>query len=674
VDHKIRAGWATAIFAIGLGVLLTIGFAISYDNFAYHYSYVLHDDNRAPINPVITPQPAGDMDRVLLIVVEGGRADALENPTLAGNISRLRQNGTRLGACTARFPTTLKPAVGSIYTGAAPFTHPYLTNTQILPAQMPCESLFRVACRQVGGETMFYGDPRWAELFSPYVNDTYTDLATFLEQYIAKEPLFAAVHLNATEEAGWAHGGNSPQYEVAVNTVDNQVGTVIESLETSTLLNKTLVVLTTTSGHVNALHTGRGGNGGEEPAVATTYAFYAGLGVNRDAWCNVTAHLEDIAPTIAYLMNWSLPTHSNGQVLYSVLNSTAPNAVPYQRNASIAIQLTERALGLLNATGNVLQVEKSPEMIVNLTNRLLSLKIQATAAGDDPNPLATVEKAADTIRSDIEELQRIWVEERVFKERFSRFVGILAVIFLIFFVALRIIKRHRFVIEKGQLALGFINAAILSGIFWLLTGMLGEYFTFSTISALFEPPPYPLLVVSAVLLGGAPLLLAWTRVAFIQRNGYAPENDFTTALGIHVMFNYVLVLWVTVIYGFDITFDFPSAFAIFPGYLPTFHALALLAIAPAFFGMKRVYDRLLRRWVKPKFEHVIDSREYWHIISRDEQAILEYRRRIIATAEAARQMEEKANNHDGSRATSEAGTSNTNGTSTPDQDGPGEQK
>jgi hypothetical protein len=139
-----------------------------------------------------------------------------------------------------------------------------------------------------------------------------------------------------------------------------------------------------------------------------------------------------------------------------------------------------------------------------------------------------------------------------------------------------------------------------------------------------------------------------------------------------MMLNYVLVLWITVIYGFDITFDFPPALTFLPGYLPTFHAIILLSFAPAFFGMKRLYDRLLRRWVKPKFEHVIDSREYWHIISRDEQAILEYRRRIIATAEAARQMEEKAHNHNGSNATNQTGTPNTNGKDPADQTAPGD--
>ncbi len=644
------------MFAVGLGVLLVIGFVVNFSNFSEHYAYELQDDNRPLIQPEIAPGPAGGMKRVLLVVVEGGRADALENPELAGNLTRLQQNGTRLGACTARFPTYLKPAVGSIYTGAAPFTHPYLTNTQALPAQMPSESLFRVACRQAGGETMLYGDPRWNVLLSPYVNNTYTDLPTFLTQYGTKKPLFAALHFNATDVAGWAYGGNSPQYASAVTEVDNQVGKVLQSPETGPLLNETLVVLTTSSGHVNALHNGRGGNGGEEPVVATTYAIFAGLGVNRNGWCNVTAHLEDIAPTIAYLMGWPLPTHSNGQVLYPVLNSTALAAAPYQRNASIAIQLTERALGLLNATGDVLQVEKSPDMIKNFTDHLETLKAQARAAGSDAT-LAAVEVSAGNLRRDIEELQNLWVEERIFKERFTRFMGIVAVIFVIFFIAVRLIKRNRFVIEKGQMALGFINAAFLNGILWITAAILGEYFTFSTLYALFEPPGYPIIVVSAIFLAGTPLLLAWTRVVFLRRNGYAPENDFTSALGIHVMVNYILDLWITIIYGFEITFDFPSALIILPGYMPTFFAIYLLALAPAFFGIKRLYDRLLRRRVKPKFEHVIDSREHWHIISRDEQAILEYRRRIMATAAAAREMEAKANNNDHNN-----GTHPTNGT------------
>ncbi len=642
MDHKTRAGWATTMFAVSLGVLLTIGFVVSFQGFFDHYAYALQDDNRHPIEPVIGPQPAGAMKRVVLIVVEGGRADALENASLAGNITALRLNGTRLGGCTARFPTSLKPAVGSIYTGAAPYTHPYLTNTQNIPAQMPCESIFRVACRQIGGKTMLYGDPRWAILFSPNVNYSYTDLPTFLGQYVGQKPLFAALHFNATDEAGWAHGGNSPEYARAVQEVDNRVGQVMASLEA--LLNDTLVVITTSSGHVNALHNGQGGNGGEEPVVANTYASFTGLGVNRNAWYNATAHLEDIAPTIAYLMGWPLPTHSNGQVIFSLLNSTVDGAVPYQRNASITIQLAERALGLLNATGNVLQVEKSPEMIEDFTNQITVLKAQATAAATDQD-LAAVETSASTIRQNIEELQNIWVEERIFKERFSRFMGIVAVVFVIFLIAVRLIKRNRFVIERGQLALGFINAGFLNAILWLLTGILGEYFTFSTFYALFEPPQYPLYVATAILLAGGPLLLSWTRVVYIQRNGYTPENDFTSALGIHVMANYILDLWVTIILGFEVTFTFPTALTIMPGYLPTFFALYLLVIAPAFFGIKRLYDRLLRRRVKPKFDHVIDSREYWHIIPRDEQEILEYRRRIMATAAAAREKEAKANNN-----------------------------
>ncbi len=152
----------------------------------------------------------------------------------------------------------------------------------------------------------------------------------------------------------------------------------------------------------------------------------------------------------------------------------------------------------------------------------------------------------------------------------------------------------------------------------------------------------------------------------LKRNGYAPENDFTSALGIHVMGNYILDLGITIIYGFKITFDFPSALIILPGYLPTFFALYMLILAPAFFGIKRLYDRLLRRWVKPKFEHVIDSRERWHIISRDEQGILEYRRRIMATAAAAREREASANNRNHNHPNSDTKT-NSNSNNNTDQ-------
>ena len=639
MDHKTRAGWATVLLAISWGVALTIGFVSSYDNFALNYSYELHDDTRAPIEPVLPTSQAGDMKRVILVVVEGGRADALEISSLAGNISQARLNGTRLGECSARFPTSTKPAVGSIYTGAAPFTHPYLTNDQVLPAQMPCETIFRVTCR-LGGRTMLYGDPKWKELFSPYVNDSYTDLSTFLDEYIYHLPLFAAVHLNATDAAGWAHGGNSPEYAEAVRTVDNQFGLLLQSLDEKKLLSETLIVLTTTSGHVNALQNGQGGNGGEESVVANTFAFFAGSGVNRNGLCNMPAHLEDIAPTIAYLMGWPLPTHSNGQVLFSLLNSTAAGANPYRRNASIGIQLAERALGLLNATGKVLQVEKSPDMIANFTRDLADLKYFVYFTDS-----RRIEATAGKLRHDIEEVQEIWVEERIFKERFTRFMGIVAVVFLIFFIALRLVKRNRFVIEKGQLALGFINTGLLNGLIWVMYWIFGEFFTFSTFYALFEPLQYPILLGLGVLFVGGPLILSLTRVAFIKRNGYAPENDFTSTLGIHVMCNYLLVLWTFVVYGYKITYVFPEAWVIMPGYVPVIYALVMLIFGPVFFGIKRAYDRLLRRWVKPKFEHVIDSREYWHIISRDEQAILEYRRRIVATAAAVREMEAKTNNN-----------------------------
>ncbi|OLS16063.1 MAG: hypothetical protein RBG13Loki_0305 [Promethearchaeota archaeon CR_4] len=314
----------------------------------------------------------------------------------------------------------------------------------------------------------------------------------------------------------------------------------------------------------------------------------------------------------------------------------------------MGIQLAERALGLLNATGNVLKVEVSPEKIENFTREFMVLKNDTifAAALDSTDSLSKIEAKAENLTHQIEELQNVWVEERIFKERFSRFMGILAVIFAIFFIALRLIKRNRFVIEKGQLALVFINTGILNGLIWALSGIFNQYLTFSTFYALFEPPQYPILLGLGLLLGGGPLLLALTRVAFIKRNGYAPENDFTSTLGIHVMCNYLLIIWTTVVYGFKVTYVFPPSWVLMPGYLPVFFALLMLLISPAFLGIKRGYDRLLRRWVKPKFEHVIDSREYWHIISRDEQAILEYRRRIMATTEVIREMETKANNNE----------------------------
>ncbi|HMF30384.1 MAG TPA: alkaline phosphatase family protein, partial [Candidatus Lokiarchaeia archaeon] len=189
MDHKTRAGWATTFFAITLGVLLSIGLGVAYSNLAMNYHYELQNDARPVIQPTSAPSPAGQMQRVLMIVIEGGRFDALSNPAVAPNITNFAAMGTQLGNCHAQFPTVTKTAVGTIYTGAAPFTQPYLMNTQTTPAQMPCETLFKVACRQPSGATALCGDPQWAELFAPYVNASYVDLADFLSQYVIAPPL-----------------------------------------------------------------------------------------------------------------------------------------------------------------------------------------------------------------------------------------------------------------------------------------------------------------------------------------------------------------------------------------------------------------------------------------------------------------------------------------------------
>ena len=115
--------------------------------------------------------------------------------------------------------------------------------------------------------------------------------------------------IGATDAAGHAHGGASPEYREAAEIVDRALARTLGRVD----LTQDTIVVTADHGHTN-----RGGHGGIEPEVLDVPLILAGAGVVPGTSAN-DARLIDLAPTVAALLGIPAPGHGLGRTLDEVL-------------------------------------------------------------------------------------------------------------------------------------------------------------------------------------------------------------------------------------------------------------------------------------------------------------------------------------------------------------------
>lgn len=271
--------------------------------------------------------------RLVLVIVDGlGFGGVDEMPVLKDIGSR----GAAFSLLVSQ-PSLSYPGWTTLLTGAPPEISGVTTNAY--RGAVPVDSLFDAA-RRAGVKTALVASEDWKVLFgasvarATYVNATAaadvavskkTDnevLRAALGEIERGDARFLVVHFSSVDAAGHASGAASAAYETASAEVDARIGKILANLD---LTSDTIVV---TSDHG---HTLRGGHGGWEEDVIRVPLVAAGAGIVTPehpgaeiSW--MPARHVDVAPTCAALLGTSVPTHSQGRVLFEGIDA-APHVV-----------------------------------------------------------------------------------------------------------------------------------------------------------------------------------------------------------------------------------------------------------------------------------------------------------------------------------------------------------
>lgn len=283
----------------------------------YRTSY--HFRAELPAGPPLT-------ERVLLIVLDGIRADAAENMPFLQELARRGSSGiVHTGS-----PSLSNPSRAVMVTGAWQEVHGVTNNSRFEPP--PVDSLFSLA-KKAGMSTAVAGSYFWRDAFGAHLDprriwdhrkrlhfgasvqelidwqqETTREDLDFLAKFTAG---LLVMGITAADSAGHDYGGRSEQYLQVAAAADSAVASVVQSLDDG----RTTLIVTSDHGHID--FRGHGGHGGLEDEVVNVPLILAGKAIaSSRGW---RAEQVDIAPTICILLGLPLPATNQGSVLWQAL-------------------------------------------------------------------------------------------------------------------------------------------------------------------------------------------------------------------------------------------------------------------------------------------------------------------------------------------------------------------
>ncbi|MES1204887.1 MAG: alkaline phosphatase family protein [Pseudomonadota bacterium] len=287
------------------------------------------------VAPIATPPPtphAPRHARTLLVVIDGLRADVADTLPFINEVAR-RGNRTRLLADPPTYSTAQYVA---LLAGVPPRDSGVRTNETIRPAGVDDVALRARAGGLVTAVVSTCVD--WWRLLFPasfthaLVVPAENILAAFGD--IAPGADFVIVHLCAVDDAGHAAGARSPLYSEAARAVDRTTAALARAWGWP----GRNVVVTADHGHRD-----RGGHGGAEPEVRTSFLVAAGPDIQETTDAGV-ARVVDMAPTLASLLGVAAPVTASGRTLVELLS------LPARERAAAVTDDVARGARVANAT------------------------------------------------------------------------------------------------------------------------------------------------------------------------------------------------------------------------------------------------------------------------------------------------------------------------------------
>ena len=270
-----------------------------------------------PVYPALTESCERLADRLVVIVVDGGRKDVWFNPLLAPNFNLMVRSGAS-GLHETPYISATAPFIKMFASGLQSDALDMFNNFTSVDQRYG--SLFESANKR-GLTTHIIGPPAWSsykeiakvEKTREYNYSEYQEADQFiaerLNNALKETPSdILLVHFFGADEAAHLYGGESSQYKQQIQVIDRQLGLVLESLGP-----KSALLVVADHGTDKA-----GYHFGFDPIVnLAPFVFYSKTPVFK-YMPNLQIHSKDFAPTVSCILRYSC-----------ALSYSRPNSDPY---------------------------------------------------------------------------------------------------------------------------------------------------------------------------------------------------------------------------------------------------------------------------------------------------------------------------------------------------------
>lgn len=272
--------------------------------------------------PVWVPGVQADSPprRVIVVSIDGARPDGILQ-AVTPTITRLWKEGSYSFRAQTISPSTTLPAHTSMLTGISPDRHGERDNSWWPgEATVAVETVFSLAKSQGLKTAMVVTKEKFGFLARPGSLDHFEvvphlapDVVLRALAYLKSEkPHLLFIHFADTDITGHLQGWMSPEYLIALQTVDDAVEILLRMMEETKLVRETLLIITADHGGHDFTH------GTTLPEDMTIPWIAFGPGVREGYEIPDQVVIYDTAATVLLFLGIPIPAHWEGRPLRSI--------------------------------------------------------------------------------------------------------------------------------------------------------------------------------------------------------------------------------------------------------------------------------------------------------------------------------------------------------------------
>jgi len=279
--------------------------------------------------PLAKAQSHAPVDAVVVVSIDGLRPDVITPSTKS--LHRLYLQGASAKVARTINKSATLPSHASMVSGVDSSEHGLDFNAYKPDhANITRATMFSVAHLAGFPTYMFVGKAKLKHLLSK-PSDAQLKVAGMNCKRVVKEAMpqlqklrrgLLFMHFADPDSAGHRVGWMTDNYITAVHAADACLETVMETIEESGRMSRTLLVVTSD-------HGGHGRSHGTRMEVDQRIPWFAWGGAARRGRTDRSVHTTDTAATVIAALGLSVPTHMRGQAVTEALGEgTGPSSMP----------------------------------------------------------------------------------------------------------------------------------------------------------------------------------------------------------------------------------------------------------------------------------------------------------------------------------------------------------